>query len=774
MTKFSLSVCYNIMTKGMIFMTTPSTAPNLRRPIIQDLFPCIILFLSARAEIMGLHLFGTAAFAAYFDMRISYIGILIICIGLITSGSTALITKYITASLLLWIYFSFFRKKNLQYNSAACTISIIIGGFINILSSAALSNSSSIPHELISSLIEGTGCGIMYIIFQRAADFISTEKLRKNISKDELISTALCAGVCASGLSGINFPMGITLSGIFSIYIIMCISYACSLSSAGSAGLGIGFMCSMSKSSAIVSSGFYGLCAVFGSLLKGFGKFGAAVGFLGGASASLIYSHFGTSPDISSSDIIIGAALFLLTPERLHMKINGFFTNSIRIDESTSSDRLRSYLFRRMNAMANSFSTLANSFSELSDTRLTNASANAADLFEDTARRVCQGCSFASECWEKEFNITYRRMLALLEQMENNGAIINAPQNTKCIRYETFINEFIHIYENYRRSEIFKGESKRSRDIAAEQYKGFADILSKTASSIENKLCFHNDYESELITEFDKNGISLFEISVLDLGDGRLEIYLGLSSGAYADKLEDIIKTVTGKEMEFESENGGIVKLVSRQVYKVNVGFCSVPCDGCEICGDNSDIFDTEDGLSFIIISDGMGCGKNAEKESKCIVNLLKEFLNSGFDAETAIKTINSSLCLQLDRERTASIDMLCIDRTSGIAKLFKIGCAETFFRHGDTTDVIFPVSLPAGIVEEIDMKPQIIRVHSGDILVMATDGVTESGTGEWIRHEIYPELSPEDNARSIISKAVSKWRGRAFDDMTCIVIKIE
>ena len=168
-----------------------------------------------------------------------------------------------------------------------------------------------------------------------------------------------------------------------------------------------------------------------------------------------------------------------------------------------------------------------------------------------------------------------------------------------------------------------------------------------------------------------------------------------------------------------------------------------------------------------------MGCGRDARKESEGIVRLLKSFVNAGFDAETAIKTVNSALCLQLDRERAATIDFLCIDRAQGFAKLFKIGCAETFFRHSGSTDVIFPVSLPAGMVDEIDLKPQTIRIHYGDILVMATDGITQTGSGEWIRNEIYPDMEPEENARLIADKALKKWGGAAFDDMTCIVIKI-
>ena len=76
-------------------------------------------------------------------------------------------------------------------------------------------------------------------------------------------------------------------------------------------------------------------------------------------------------------------------------------------------------------------------------------------------------------------------------------------------------------------------------------------------------------------------------------------------------------------------------------------------------------------------------------------------------------------------------------------------------------------------MIDAIDLNPQTLRLHEGDILVMVTDGVTQSGSSEWIKKEINPELNAEDNARAIIDKAVNRWGGRAFDDMTCAVIKI-
>lgn len=753
-------------------MAVINTGANLRRPVFRDLSMCALLFLASRAEVMGMHPFGIAMFSACFDKSISYIGIIIICAGLITSSASALIMKYIAATLAVWLFVYFYKKNSVNVISAACALSTAAGGIICAL---CYPNTS---YDMLLSLIEGVISGIMYIVFIRAGEFMKNRSSRTSIGREELISVALSAGVCITGLSGVMLPFGITISGAAAVYAVMCAAYHCSLAAAGSAGLGIGFMCSMSSPWAVATTGFYGICALFGSLLKGFGKFGAAIGFLGGAAAALIYSKFGSELNINPLDIVIGSVLFIATPEKLHCKINSFFTKTMRAEALNTGERIRLYLCGRLHSIADSFNLLETGFYELSERRLQQYTFDAADLLEETARHVCRGCTMASTCWENDFNFAYKRMLTLLDTLEKDGEINEIPKKFRdnCIHHERFVIELTHVYRQFRERELFKGEALRARDLTSSQYKDISSMIDSVAASLEGGVRFCEDYEEALITELDKCGIILFEISVIEIGEGRIEVYLGLSSGAYVNKLEDIIKRVTGINVEFESESSGIVKFVTKPGCAVRTGLCAVPCDGCTISGDNAEIFDTTDCRSFVILSDGMGSGREARKESEGIVRLLRGFVSAGFDADTAIKTINSALCLQLDRERAATIDMLCIDRANNIAKFYKTGCAEAIIKHGDKLETVFPLSLPAGMVEDIDLHPQTVRIHSGDIIVMATDGVTQSGGifCEWAKKELDTDESPEETARRIIAKATEKWGGAAFDDMTCVVIKID
>ncbi len=746
-----------------------NTYINLRKPVLHDISLSILLLLASRASVLGMFPFGITFFAACFDKTISYMAFFIISLGLILSSAPMYIMKYLISALLYSFFVHINKRKSIKNESIVCGCSVFLGGAVH--SFCFFGGYSA----LLLSLIEGIIAGIVYIIFTRASEFMVNRTNRTSIARDELISVALCAGIFITGLSDIKFPMGISVSGIACVFVVLCIAYHSSLSSAGSAGVGIGFISSMSQPSCIACGGFYGLCALFGNLLKGFGKYGSAVGFLGGAAAALIYSKFGAELNINAFDIVIGTVIFTAIPDKIHNNLKIYFSKSLRSETPDTGERVRMYLSETLNSISDAFKSLNEVFNAVSDRRIKNLNAEAADLFEDTAQRVCRGCSTAVHCWERDFNTTYKRLLSLLDAVEK-GEEIPECMSRQCVRSTSFVNEFLHVYEIYRERELFLGEALRSRDLSARQYLDISRIFATLSASTQNKIRFRTDFEDEIITELDKEGITLFEISVIEKSEAVFEICLGLNNGAYIDRLEEIIKNVTDSNMEFESEKDGIAKFVSSPIFGVNTGFCAVPCEGCEVSGDNIEIFEDRFFNTYILISDGMGCGYDARNESEGLIKLIKEFILAGFDVETAIKTVNSALCLRIYGEHTASLDMLCIDRNKGLARIFKIGCAETLYISENKFETLFPISLPAGLLENINLQPQTRRIHKGDTFIMASDGVTQCGGvfGEWAKKEYNENLTPQELSKKITDKSISKWNGAAFDDLSVVVVRIE
>ena len=69
----------------------------VRMPVLSDAFPTILLFFASRATAIGISPFAVAFFAAAYDKRIAYIGILSTLIGIATSRGVSEVPKYLIA-----------------------------------------------------------------------------------------------------------------------------------------------------------------------------------------------------------------------------------------------------------------------------------------------------------------------------------------------------------------------------------------------------------------------------------------------------------------------------------------------------------------------------------------------------------------------------------------------------------------------------------------------------------------------------------------------------
>lgn len=750
---------------------------TLRAPVIKDAGMGILLLLASRASVLGMFPFGVAFFASCFDKSIAYIGITIISVAMMTASGGMLLTKYFAAALIFWIYTRFRQKDKLIIDAACCGGAMFLGGIVFLLYNFAGA------YDILLLLVESAVSGIMFIIFKKSQLLIKNRKKRAQTAQDELISIAVSIGVMITGLSGIVFPYNISLANIVSVYAVMCIALHGGIAAAGSGGLCIGFMASMSSPSAVVMMGIFGISALFGNLLKSFGRTGIAIGFMGGSAVALLYAGNSFALPVTIIEIVIGALLFILTPNKLQMYISTFFSRSLKIETLSSDVRVKEYLSMQLLKAAQSFKSLEECFESASEKRLKAYNKDVASLFDEVADRVCEGCPNAPKCWQSNFTNTYRSIMLLLNTIETNGilSIESVPMSfrEKCLRTELFVVEFNHVYELYKKNLVRKGEAVTGRDLVARQYKEISKLMDSMAEDITAGFMFREDLEENIVAELDKEGILAYEVSVIESSHGKLEIYLGLNKGTDMGKIEYVLEEVLKTPMGYESDcANGLTRFVSRAKYSVDVAIRQISRDYADVSGDSIDTFVTEDYKQYIIISDGMGSGKRAMMESHITLKLMKEFLQSGFGVRTAIDMINSAMCLKLDYECFSTVDLLCIDLMTGICEFFKIGGAESIVCHGANVETVFSVSLPVGMVSDIKIQAQVKKLSDGDTVIMMTDGISEAGFGtvrtEWLKKEIKtPFDTMEEMADSVIETAVKKSHDAVVDDMTVAAVRL-
>ena len=67
-----------------------------------------------------------------------------------------------------------------------------------------------------------------------------------------------------------------------------------------------------------------------------------------------------------------------------------------------------------------------------------------------------------------------------------------------------------------------------------------------------------------------------------------------------------------------------------------------------------------------VVLSDGMGSGETACRESTLVVELLEELLEAGFPEKTAIQMINTTLVMGREEIHYSTVDMTIFDLYSG------------------------------------------------------------------------------------------------------------
>lgn len=752
-------------------MAKPMLSKNtafLRAPSKSDILPSALLFLASRAAVMGAFPFGAAFFAACFDKSTAYLGITVMYLGLLSAGTVSGAVKYMMAALIFWLFINLYSRRSKAIEAAACGAAMFVSGMASMFYSFAGA------YDVFLLFIESVICGVMYAVFSGARDVALRYKNPYAITQEELLSLAAAAGVFILGLGRTELPFGISVANILAVYTVLIAANNATLSGAALSGLVIGFI--TGGSGAVMMMGAFGLSAVFGGFLKSFGRIGTAVGFLGGACAVLLYAGTAESLPYGVWDVLIGAGLFAATPGFVQKRFASFFGVERHIEEAKDGERLKAYLAERLRGCAGAFRSLEGAFISASNGRARAASPRPEDIFSETAGRICCDCPRRSKCWDKETDRTIKGMTELLAALESKGAVgLNSMPlalRERCLRPELLLLEFGHVYELFKLRLSHEGEKLSGRDVTASQYRETAELLEGIAKELEDDFEFCSELEEEAAHAFEAIGLTVYEISISE--GARAEAYVRLSDNNRIGETEGILSEIIGINMGFDRDENGGMYFVSRPRFSVDAGVKQLSKE--DSCGDTVRVFGTDKYKLYCIICDGMGTGERAAAESGLTASLLQEFLEAGFGIRTAVGMVNSSMCMKAEDDYFTTLDLLCIDLMNGSAEFYKIGAAQSIIYRRGGTETVFSAAFPIGAAPFTEVLPQLKRIEDGDVLVMASDGITEAGEikTEWLKKQIKaPVLSMQTMAEEITARALERNNGEIQDDMSVIALKI-
>ena len=167
-----------------------------------------------------------------------------------------------------------------------------------------------------------------------------------------------------------------------------------------------------------------------------------------------------------------------------------------------------------------------------------------------------------------------------------------------------------------------------------------------------------------------------------------------------------------------------------------DVALGSAPKEGQRVCGDSLTYFRGGQGKLFLLLSDGMGSGREAQRESQMTLRLVEQFLTAGIEAGPALRTVNTALNLRGDEQGSfTTIDLLEADLQGREAVLYKYGAAPTYVKRQGSVRRLTGAALPAGLQDTAAVPtPARFPLEENTFLLMVSDGVADSGDDQWLQ----------------------------------------
>jgi len=460
-------------------------------------------------------------------------------------------------------------------------------------------------------------------------------------------------------------------------------------------------------------------------------------------------------------------------------------------------NKIKEETTRRLDSFAQAFEKLADTFSGLSKPKSGLNKHDIALLIDDLSARACSKCIHHEWCWEEDLYNTHQQVFSMLNAHVQNGTItlddMSSGFRKSCKSPENLLSELTNIFNIYKHDLRWHNRIAESRELISQQLHGVSGIVKCLSDEIDMSLRFHEGLEEEMILALLKQKVEVSSVIVLEDNAGKYKVTVSHKpctrrhgQRVCANEILPVLNATLKRKMRVEGmdcDNRGEIcraRFVEEMKLRITSGVAH-RAKSLRGSGDSYSAMELANGTCLLVLSDGMGSGERARRESSATVGLLEDFIESGFDKELAVRMINSVLILKSSEESFSTLDICSVDMYTGQAEFIKIGAAETFLLRDGRVSAIRSSSLPIGMLNDVDLEVTKKGLRHDDIILMVTDGVVDadnsaSGYGEgWIRDALRgcKYRNPQDIADYMLTEAEKRVGGVAKDDMTVLAARV-
>lgn len=662
-------------------------------------------------------------------------------------------------------------------------------------------------YDLLAAIMISITTYIFYKIFVNSISVISEYGIKKVFTVEEVIGASLLIAIAVSTLQNITI-FSFSLRNIICIFLVLYLGWRNGILVGATSGITVGVVLSIIGGEEEILIAAYAISGMIAGLLNKFGKIGVIVGFIFGNIAVAYASNGGLENIILFQEILIASVGLLFVPKQTKIKIEDIIPSTKLLPPAGRNLEGSEETLTKLNSISKTISEMAKNYQN------NDSYENNLEIFEDELLNGLDGLEgniLYDDIYNNEGNIIEDILQNLLENgiMTDNGIIsIFAKHNVYLLNSENpsikdaelqEIREMIKaINTAYRISKnnfIWQKKMDENNKNVSVQLQNVSKAISNIATEIKEDVDKFEQEKNQIKSLLNEKDIAVNDISVKEESTGRkiATVYTNICDNENGQKcpvkqVDKVISKVLDDKFILQDQQCGIrlnknvcsYTYISDDKYLLQVGVAKAKKDDSIVSGDSISQIKLADGKYLLAISDGMGSGSEASKNSKIAISMLERLLSSGFDKETSINLINAAIMNANKEEMYATLDIQILDLYAGKMEILKNGACPTYVKRNKNVTIIKSNSLPTGIMSEINVDTYDKDLENGDIVVICSDGIIESNKEYankelWIKYlleEIQTD-SPEKIADIILHEAIDNDFGKAKDDMSVIAFKV-
>ena len=434
---------------------------------------------------------------------------------------------------------------------------------------------------------------------------------------------------------------------------------------------------------------------------------------------------------------------------------------------------------------------LAKCMGELVHPDADNSALQKASLEQEVRHRICAPCQRCNLCFGEGGDMAIV-LDALMESVEKKEAITREMQDklfAQCERAELLIQEAVSVFEKMELNHSWYLRLCEHREMIAGQIDAMAKVM---GDCIEEEQLWDEKEKWRMMQiryYLRDAGLRVSKMHFYRRKNGACRIAMDLAAKwgncITIKEVLGYLNSCSSFQWISHEDNRNIVgrekatyTFLQKPKFLCSYGVAKMVQTGQEISGDSFRAGRC-DGCRFVMaMSDGMGSGPQANRESDTVVDMFFRFMEAGFSTEVALRLMNAAMIFGADAERFSTLDACLVDEYTGIVDFYKVGAHVSFVKRKDSVEVVGAESLPMGASSVMDTVPHRSYLEEGDYLVMVTDGVLEylhMDNPVEVLQDMIEEMQCLDAptfSRKIMERMMLFTGGVVQDDMTVLTLK--